>query len=123
MAAGHYKMNRLTMIVDKNGLQMTGPTKDVMNIDPLDMKLEAFGWDTYVVADGNDMAQVCAAFEYVNAHRCGEKPTAVIANTIKGKGVSFMENNVKWHGGGIAKAELDVALGDIEKAWAGRNCI
>ncbi|QGU94771.1 transketolase [Clostridium bovifaecis] len=116
MAAGHYKLGNLVAIVDKNQLQMTGPTANVMNLDPLDKKLEAFGWDVREI-DGNDMYSVCEALQslppadpYVR-----RKPIFIISNTTKGKGVDFMEGNVKWHGGGIAKEQLEEALVSIEK--------
>ena len=116
MAAGHFQLSNLVLIVDKNGLQMTGPTKDVMNIDPLDDKLRAFGWDV-VSIDGHNMAEVCAAFDSLPPSEPVEKrrPIAIIANTVKGKGVDFMEGNVKWHGGGIALEQLEQALASLER--------
>lgn len=117
MAAGHYQLGNLVAIVDKNQVQMTGFTKDVMTIDPLAPKLEAFGWNVIEIEDGNDMLQVCEALDSLPP--CDPttkmKPTFIIANTVKGKGVDFMENNYKWHGGGIAKEQLDQALASIEK--------
>jgi transketolase len=117
MAAAQFKLGNLVLIVDKNGLQMTGKTTEIMNIDPLDEKLEAFGWDVIKIEDGNDMEQVCQAFEKLPpVDITGKsKPTAIIANTVKGKGVDFMEGNHKWHGGGIAKEQLDQALAYLEK--------
>jgi len=111
MAAGHHQLGNLTLIVDKNGLQMTGPTKDVMNIDPLDEKLKAFGWDVAVI-DGNNMYECCKALQDQPPADpvARRKPYAIVMNTVKGKGVGFMEGNVKWHGGGIAKEQLDEAL-------------
>lgn len=116
MAAGHHKLGNLVAIIDKNGLQMTGPTSDVMNIDPLDKKLEAFNWEVKTV-DGNDMYAVCEALQSLPPAEplSRRKPVAIIANTVKGKGVDFMEHNVKWHGGGIAKEELERALVSVEK--------
>jgi Transketolase, N-terminal subunit len=112
MAASHYGLGNLVLIVDKNSLQMTGRTDEIMNIDPLDERLAAFGWDVISIADGNDMAQVVEAFEKLPPVVISEKrrPVAVIANTVKGKCVDFMENNHKWHGGGIASEQLDQAL-------------
>jgi transketolase len=112
MAAGHHQLANLVLIVDKNGLQMTGKTSEIMNIDPLGDRIKAFGWDVIDIADGNDMAQVCAALDKlppadVTAKR---RPFAIIANTVKGKCVDFMEGNHKWHGGGIAKEQLEQAL-------------
>jgi transketolase len=116
MAAGHYKLGNLVAFVDKNGLQMTGPTAQVMDIDPLDKKFDAFGWDAREI-DGNDIYSVCEALESLPPADpwVKRKPICIIANTTKGKGVSFMEGNVKWHGGGIAKEQLDQALREVEK--------
>ena len=118
MSAGHFGLGNLVLVVDKNGLQMTGATSEIMNIDPLDKKLEDFGWDVINIADGNDIRQVCQAFEKLPPVEIAEKrrPVAVIANTIKGKGVDFMEGNHKWHGGGIAKEQLVEALASLEKS-------
>ncbi len=118
MSAGHFGLGNLVLIVDKNGLQMTGTTSEIMNIDPLDKKLEDFGWDVINVKDGNDMRQVCEAFEKLPPVEITQKrkPIAIIANTVKGKGVDFMEGNHKWHGGGIAKEQLDQALASLEKS-------
>jgi len=116
MAAGHHRLGNLVAIIDKNGLQMTGHTKDVMNIDPLDKKLKAFGWDV-VSIDGNDMYAVCEALQNLPPADpvSRRKPIAIISNTVKGKGVDFMEDVATWHGGGIAKAQLDEALASVEK--------
>lgn len=116
MAAGHHKLGNLVLIIDKNQLQMTGHTKDVMNIDPLDKKLQAFGWDTIEI-DGNDMYAVCEALQSLPPSDpiSRRKPIAIISNTIKGKGVDFMEDVAKWHGGGIAKEQLDEALVSVDK--------
>jgi transketolase len=116
MAGGHHQLGNLTAIIDKNRLQMTGFTQDVITIDPLDKKLEAFGWKVIEV-DGNDMYEVCEAFQSLPPADplSRRKPVAIIANTTKGKGVDFMENVAKWHGGGIAKEQLDIALASVEK--------
>ncbi len=118
MSGGHFGLGNLVLIVDKNGLQMTGSTDEIMNIDPLDKKLEDFGWNVINIEDGNDIRQVCEAFEKLPPIEIAEKrkPTAIIANTVKGKGVDFMEGNHKWHGGGIAKEQLDQALASLEKS-------
>ncbi|MGL6202419.1 MAG: transketolase [Lachnospiraceae bacterium] len=117
MAGGHYQLGNLVAIVDKNKVQMTGETKAVMNLDPLDKKLEAFGWDVINIEDGNDMRQVCEALDKLpkSDPKIKRKPVFIIANTVKGKGVGFMEGSYKWHGGGIAKEQLDEALRDVEK--------
>ncbi len=116
MAGGHYKLGNLVAIIDKNQVQMTGPTATVMNIDPLDDKLRAFGWDVIEI-DGNDMYAVCEALQSLPPADpvSRRRPICIISNTIKGKGVDFMEGNYKWHGGGIAKEQLDQALASVEK--------
>lgn len=121
MSGAHYKLNNLVCILDKNKLQMTGDTKDIMNIDPVDEKVRAFGWNVIEIEDGNDMAQVCAALDKLPERDCEKqaKPTFIISNTIKGKGVSFMENNHKWHGGGIGEEDLKRALDDVAKMRKG----
>lgn len=116
MAGAHYQLNNLVCILDKNKLQMTGDTREIMNIDPVADKARAFGWNVIEIEDGNDMSQICAALDKLperNEQKHG-KPTFIIANTIKGKGVSFMENNHKWHGGGIGEEDLKVALSDVK---------
>jgi transketolase len=116
MAGAHQRLGNLVLIVDKNELQMTGRTADVMNIDPLDKKLEAFGWDVRSI-DGNDMYAVCECLQNLPPSDpiTRRKPIAIISNTIKGKGVDFMEGKHKWHGGGIAQAQLDEALASLEQ--------
>ncbi|WP_265456447.1 transketolase [Enterococcus sp. HY326] len=93
MAAANYKLKNLTAIIDHNGLQISGKTVDVMNSEPLKEKWQAFGWHVIEV-DGNNMAELLAAFD---SDENGEKPKMIIANTIKGKGVSFAENQAGWH--------------------------
>lgn len=121
MAGAHYKLNNLVCILDKNQLQMTGNTREIMNIDPVDEKVRAFGWNVIEIEDGNDMGQVCKALEQLPERDYEKlaKPTFIISNTVKGKGVSFMENNHKWHGGGIGEEDLKRALADVEKMRKG----
>lgn len=121
MVGAHYQLNNLVCILDKNRLQMTGDTREIMNIDPVDEKVRAFGWNVIEIEDGNDMRQVCEAFDKLPERDCEKraKPTFIISNTVKGKGVSFMENNHKWHGGGIGEADLKRALEDVEKMRKG----
>jgi transketolase len=95
MEASHYKLENLVGIVDYNRLQIDGPVSDVMNIDPLEEKYRSFGWDVARI-DGHDMAQIVSA---ISVNRTGSgRPLVVIADTVKGKGVSFMENVAGWHG-------------------------
>jgi len=111
MAAGHYRLDNLVAIVDLNGLQIDGTTKDVMDIEPLDKKYEAFNWHVITI-DGHDMQQILDAFAQAGANR--GKPTCIIARTVKGKGVSFMENQAGWHGRATkGREQLDQALADI----------
>ena len=118
MAAAKYKLDNLCGIVDLNGLQIDGATADVMPTEPLDKKWESFGWHV-IKADGHNVSAVAAAFEEAKTVR--GKPTVILAKTVKGKGVSFMENNAGWHGKApndeqyeIAKAELEARLKELE---------
>ena len=95
MAASHYKLDNLCAIVDRNRLQISGNTEDVMAHDDLCERFRSFGWHVIDVADGNDIDELHAAFE--EAKTVKGKPTVLIANTIKGKGSSVMENQVSWH--------------------------
>ena len=117
LSAAQYKLDNLCAIIDKNGLQITAATKDVCNTDPLDKKWESFGWAVRVV-NGNDVEELKAAFAALPFEK--GKPSVIIAQTTKGKGVSFMENQLKWHHGvpdkeqyEIAQQELDLALNKV----------
>lgn len=110
MAAGHYKLDNLVGIVDKNCLQIDGAVCDVMDIDPIDEKYRAFGWHV-IVCDGHDIEALIAAFE--EAARTKGKPTVIIAKTVKGKGVSFMENQAGWHGRAPKYDELGKGLAEL----------
>ena len=112
MAAGHYKLDNLCAVVDQNGLQIDGRTEDVISPAPFEEKFRAFGWNVITLEDGHDYAAIEKAFEEAKA--CKDKPTCIVAHTIKGKGVSYMENAVEWHGK-APNAELTaVALKDLE---------
>ncbi|HEY98685.1 MAG TPA: transketolase [Dehalococcoidia bacterium] len=110
MAAAHFSVDNLVAVVDNNGLQIDGPTCDVMNTDPLDKKWEAFGWHVIEV-DGHDFTRLSEAFE--KAKTIKGKPTVIIARTTKGKGVSFMENVVGFHGKAPDKEQLETALKEL----------
>jgi transketolase len=112
MAAAHYKLDNLTAIVDCNTLQITGRTHEVCSSDPLDDKFRSFGWSV-VEVDGHDFAQLTAALTQAPA---GGKPTCIIARTVKGSGVSFMADVVKWHHGVPSDAELEQALAELDAA-------
>ncbi len=110
MSATHYKVDNLCGIVDRNRLQIDGFCKDVMNYEPLEDKWESFGWNVITV-DGHDIPGLIKAFE--EAKTIKEKPTVIIADTIKGKGVSFMENVAIWHGQAPNDEEMKRALNDL----------
>jgi len=115
MCTSHYKLDNLTAIVDRNELQIDGPTKEVMSLESLLAKWQAFGWHTIEI-NGHDMSQILSSLD--KAERIKEKPTVIIAHTIKGKGVSFAEGAVGYHGvapkdGRSGKESLDQALEDI----------
>lgn len=114
LAAAHYKLDNLTAIIDHNTLQITGHTREVMSNEPLDEKWRAFGWAVKTV-DGHDYPQLTDALSKPAEQG---KPTCVIANTIKGRGVSFMENVAKWHHGVPSEAELKQALAELDAAVA-----
>jgi len=118
MSAAKYNLDNLCGIVDVNGLQIDGKTADVMPSEPLDKKWEAFGWNV-IKADGHDFESLEKAFD--EAAACKGKPSVILAKTIKGKGVSFMENNAGWHGKAPnaeqfeqAKAELEAVIKEME---------
>ena len=111
MAAANFKLNNLTIIIDRNRLQIDGPTEQVMRLEPLADKYRAFGWEVREI-DGHTMEQIVATLEAAKANT-GDKPSCIIANTVKGKGVSFMENVVGWHGKSPNKEELDKALTEL----------
>lgn len=111
-AAAHHKLDNLVAILDHNTLQITGHTRDVMCNEPLDEKWRSFGWTVRTV-DGHDHAEITHA---LTAPPEPGKPTFVIANTIKGKGVSFMENVAKWHHGVPSDSELQEALRELQQA-------
>jgi transketolase len=110
MAAGHYKLDNLCAIVDRNRLQIDGWTKDVMNVEPLADKYRAFGWHVIEI-DGHNMRQILRAFE--QAKKKKGQPTAIIANTVKGKGVSYMQDQAQWHGVAPNDEQFRKALPDI----------
>jgi len=114
MLAGFRKLDNLVVIVDNNNLQIDGPIDEVNSPYPIDKKFEAFNFHVINVADGNDFDQLRAAFaEARNTKGC---PTAIVMKTVKGKGISFMENQVGWHGKGPNDEELAKALAELDKA-------
>jgi transketolase len=115
MTAAHYRLDNLTAIVDRNGLQITGSTEDVCQLSPLDEKFEAFGFAVRR-CDGNDVGELLRTLEGV-PFRPG-KPSLVLAKSKKGKGVSFMENVAKWHHGVPSDDEFNRAIAELEAAEA-----
>jgi len=111
MAAAHFKVDNLVAIVDNNGQQIDGWNRDVMNLAPFNKKWQAFGWHVIEV-DGHDLTQLIDAFK--QAKLVKGQPTVIIAHTIKGKGVSFMENNPDFHGKAPNAEEVEIALKELE---------
>ena len=111
MSAAHYKLDNLTVLIDNNGLQIDGSNDEVMSLGDLPAKLRAFGFETIEVADGNDLEQVLSA---LNAPTVPGKPKCIIARTVKGKGVSYMENQVGWHGKAPNEEQRAQALKELE---------
>jgi len=112
MFAAHYGLNNLAIFVDCNGLQIDGATSEVMNPEPFDEKFRAFGWNVMVI-DGHDFDQIDAA---VKAAKASDKPFAIIAKTVKGKGVSYMENKCEWHGSAPKTEQYEIGMKDLENA-------
>lgn len=119
MSAAKWKLDNLCAFIDVNGLQIDGATKDVMPTEPLDQKLAAFNWHVIKI-DGHDMEQILAAL--AEARTIKGKPTAILMHTVKGKGVSFMENQAGWHGKApnaeefaVAKQELEARIHELEE--------
>ena len=113
MTASHHKLETVCAIVDANQLQQNGPVKEIQNIEPLADKWRAFGWQTIEI-DGHDLRQVIKAYD--EAGTITGKPQAIVARTVKGKGVSFMELNPGWHGVAPKPAQLEQALKELEAA-------
>jgi transketolase len=113
LTASHYKLDNLCAIIDYNKLQISGPTSQVCNTDPIDKKFESFGWAVKHV-DGHDYDALIKTFDSLPFER--GKPNLVIAHTVKGKGISYMENNVKWHHGVPDAKQYEEALNELDNA-------
>ena len=113
MSAAHYKLDNIVAIVDHNGLQIDGPITQVMSPEPIDKKFEAFGWHVIKV-DGHDFEQIISAL--AEAKTVAGKPILILADTIKGKGVSFMENAPSWHGKAPNEQEYNLARAELMQA-------
>jgi transketolase len=115
MSAAHYKLDNLTAFLDHNGLQIDGKITEVMSPEPVEEKFKAFGWNIIEV-DGHDYVQIIDAIDKAKSTK--SKPTIVIAKTTKGKGVSFMENEVGWHGSAPNKEQRDQAIAELDATLA-----
>ena len=114
MFASHYKLDNLCVIIDVNGLQIDGNISDVMNPEPIDKKMESFGFAVFK-ADGNDFDELDSAFS--EAKNVSGRPSCIIARTVKGKGVSFMENSADWHGKAPNDDECRTALSELDESF------
>lgn len=112
MFAAHYGLNNLCAFIDFNGLQIDGAVYDVMNPTPFDKKFEAFGWNTICI-DGHNFDEIAMAVE---AAKRSSKPTAVICKTVKGKGISYMENVCSWHGSAPKKEQYEIGMNELLEA-------
>ncbi len=112
MFAAHYNLDNLTVFLDFNTLQIDGDIHEVMNPTPFDKKFEAFNWNVLTI-DGHNFDEIAAAIEKAKA--CKGKPTIIIANTIKGKGVSFMENQCGWHGNAPSDEQYEIAVSELDE--------
>ncbi|SEO22335.1 transketolase subunit A [Gemmobacter aquatilis] len=112
ISAAHHGLNRLVAIVDRNGFQLDGAVDDVMGIEPLDAKWRAFGWEVHVV-EGHDIAELTATLRRVKADAGRTQPCCIIARTLKGKGVSYMETEPGWHLGYLDPTDAEAARQEI----------
>lgn len=110
MFSAHHKLDNVTIFIDHNGLQIDGHNDEIMNVSPIDKKFEAFGWHVIVI-DGHNLEEIFKAID--ESKNTKNKPTVIIANTVKGKGVSFMENQVGWHGNAPNDEQTEKALGEL----------
>jgi transketolase len=112
LAAAHHGLSRLVAIVDRNGYQLDGAVDDVMGIEPLDAKWRGFGWDVEVV-DGHDLSALTVALRAAKADIARIAPACIIARTVKGKGVSYMETEPGWHLGYLDPSDAEAARAEI----------
>lgn len=118
MSGAQFKLDNVVAIVDRNGMSLDGFTEELMALEPLDKKWESFGWNT-VVVDGHDMGAMVRALE--GARRRNGKPTVIIARTVKGHGIPFMENDPDWHAGTVDSAMLQKCFAMLEAARNGKG--
>jgi len=115
MSAGYYKLDNLTLLVDNNNLQLDGSLEEIMSPYPIDEKFKAFNWNTITI-NGNNVEEIENAIE--QAKSCKGMPTVIVAQTVKGKGVSIFENQVRFHGGRPTADEYEIAFGELDKRIA-----
>jgi transketolase len=113
MAAAHYRLDKIIAFLDNNGLQTDGAVADIMSIEPLEDKWRSFGWHVQRV-DGHDVEQIISAIDLATS--TPDKPHIVIADTVKGKGVSFIEGKYEWHSHSLSDEEYRIALGELDAA-------
>lgn len=112
MSASHYKLDNLVAVIDRNTLQISGKTESVMALEPVRQRWEAFGWEVFDVK-GNDIEDLVSTFDSLDYNN--SKPKLIIANTTKGKGITFMENGAKWHHGVPNEEQFKIAIDEIEE--------
>lgn len=117
MFASHHKLDNIIVIIDRNGYQIDGKTEDIMALEPLEDKFKSFAWNVYK-CDGNNIRDLIMTFDKIltvsNISTSNRKPTVIIANTIKGKGIKFMENNNSFHGKAPNKEEMEIAIKELD---------
>lgn len=116
MSAAHYKLDNLALFVDHNGLQIDGSNDEVMSLGNIAAKFRAFGWNALEI-NGHDYDEIRRAL--AEAKKCGGRPTAIVAETVKGRGVSFMENQVGWHGKAPGREQAETAIRELQAAAEG----
>jgi transketolase len=117
MFAANYKLNRLIAFVDNNGLQIDGPVAEIMDLGDIAAKFASFGWNTISLPNGHDIAAISEAVDAAQQQK--DKPTVIVAKTVKGKGVSFMENNVSYHGHIPNEKEFEIAFAELKSRLQG----
>ena len=110
MSAAHFRTSNLCALIDANGLQLDGAVREIKNVEPIGEKFSAFGWRAIDI-DGHDIEQVLGALD--DARACKDRPTVIIARTVKGKGVSLFENRAEWHGKAPNDEQLRLALEEL----------
>ena len=118
MAASHYRLDNLTAIIDRNGLQISDRTENLMSLEPIGKRWQALGWDVAEI-DGNDMGQIVQALDCINFHN--NSPHLIISRTTKGKGISQMENHLKWHHGVPQKEEYEQFMRELDENIANHS--